>query len=206
MPDLPIVAPGYEDEDFSETQALEACLMNICVLGRATLTEAMEASMKRPFFRVLRGLELAVLLAAAGLLIWSIAAKQSTLTVLEAVFLLAMAGFFYLQQFVLYPRRAVKNQLTRQALEDGAEALENRLWFTPENVANRRGEGDQLLHMPYENIKRVTETEHLIVLTTRRNRLIPLDKAGFANGSAEDLYRLLESKCKLSPNRKKVSA
>ena len=197
MPDLPIVAPGYEDE--SRNEAPEGCLMNTCLLGRGVLTEAMTASMKRPFFRVLRGLELAVLLAAAGLLVWAFAAKQSALTVLEAVFLLVMAGFFYLQQFVLYPRKAVKNQLQRQALEEGAEALENRLWFTPENVANRRGEGDQLLHMPYENIKRVTETEHLIVLTTRRNRLIPLDKAGFTNGTAEDLYRLLEDKCKLRP-------
>ena len=204
MPELPMVAPGYEDEYLDETP--EGCLMNLCVLDRGVLTEAMEASMKRPFFRVLGGIELAVLLAAAGLLIWALAARQSALTVLEAVFLLAMAGFFYLQQFVLYPRRAVKNQLLRQALEDGAEALENRLWFTPENVANRRGEGDQLLHMPYENIKAVTETERLIVLTTRRNRLIPLDKAGFTNGTAEDLYRLLEDKCHLRPHRKKVSA
>lgn len=204
MADLPVVAPGYEDESPDETP--EGCLMNLCVLDRGVLTEAMEASMKRPFFRVLGGIELAVLLAAAGLLIWAVAARQSVLTVLEAIFLLAMAGFFYLQQFVLYPRRAVKNQLLRQALEDGAEALENRLWFTPENVANRRGEGDQLLHMPYENIKAVTETERLIVLTTRRNRLIPLDKAGFTNGTAEDLYRLLEDKCHLRPNRKKVSA
>lgn len=200
MPELPIVAPGYEEEnEAAEAEALSGCLTNLCVLDREVLTEAMRGAMDRPFFRVLRIVELAVIAAAIGLLIWTLAAKQDLSTVLQAVFLLAAAAFFYVQQFVRYPKKAVKNQLTRQALDDGSAALENRLYFTAENVANRRGEGEQLLHMPYENIKRVSETRRLILLTTRRNRVIPLDKRGFSNGGPAELYRLLAEK---APNAK----
>lgn len=198
MSELPIVAPGYE-EAYAEPEDLSACLTNRCVIDRSVLTEAMQAAMNRPFFRVLRIIDLAVIAAALGLLVWSLAAKQSVITVLEALFLLGAALFFYVQQFVRYPKQAVKTQITRQALEDGTDALENRLYFTEENVANRRGEGDLILHMPYENITRVSETRRLILLTTRRRRLIPLDKHGFANGGPEELYRLLAVK---APNAK----
>ena len=204
MSDLPIVAPGYEEpEEQSELEALEGCLMNTCVIDKAVLTETMKAGMRRPFFRFLFWTELLVTAAALGLLIWAVAAKQSTATILQAVFLLVMAGFFFVQQFLLYPKRAVKNQLLRQALDDGTTELTNRLWFTEENVANRRGEGDEIRHMEYKKIKRVSETKNLILLTTRRNRLISLDKKGFENGTAEDLYRLLDAKCPKLKKRKK---
>ena len=195
MSDLPIVAPGYEEPEAGpELDALAGCLMNTCVIDRSVLTETMKAAMRRPFFRFLRWVELIVLAAALGLLIWTLAAKQDLSTVLQAVFLLAAAAFFYLQQFVFYPRRAVKNQLLRQAMDDGTTELTNRIWFTQENVANLRGDGDELRHMDYKKIKRISETRNLILLTTRRNRLISLDKKGFENGTAEDLYRLLAEK------------
>ena len=207
MSDLPIVAPGYEEpEAESELDALSGCLMNTCVLNKAVLTESMKAAMRRPFFRFLFWTELLVTAAALGLLIWAIAAKQSGSTILQALFLLGMAAFFFVQQFVLYPRRAVKNQLLRQAMDDGAAELPNRLWFTEENVANCRGEGDEIRHMDYKKIKRVTETRNLILLTTRSNRLISLDKKGFENGSAEDLYRLLDQKCPKLKKKKKANA
>ena len=200
MSELPIIAPGYEEPDAeSELDALSGCLMNTCVVDEAVLTEALRVAMDRPFFRVLRWVERLVMAAALGLLIWAVAAKQSVITVLEAVFLLAMAAFFYLQQFVFYPRKAVKNQLARQAVEDGQAALVNRIYFTEANVANRRGEGDLVLHMGYEKLKRLSETPRLLILTTRSNRLIPLDKRGFANGTAEDLKKLLARK---APNLK----
>lgn len=194
MSELPMIAPGYEDREPPD-QDLSGCLSNLCVIDSAVLTEAMRAAMNRPFFRLLRIAEL--LLAALFLagLIWAAVTSQGLGTLLWYAFLLLMLGFFFIQQFIWYPKRAVKNQLRRQALEDGAAALTNRLWFTEENVANRRGEGDQLLHMDYDRIKRVSETPRLIVLTTRANRLIPLDKAGFENGGPEDLLKLLERKC-----------
>lgn len=204
MSDLPIVAPGYEEpEAASEREALEGCLKNTCVIDKAVLTETMKAAMRRPFFRFLFWTELLVMAAALGLVIWAVAAKQGAATILQAAFLLLMAGFFFVQQFVLYPKRAVKNQLLRQAMDDGTTELTNRLWFTEENVANLRGEGDELRHMEYKKIKRVSETKNLILLTTRRNRLISLDKKGFENGTAEDLYKLLDQKCpKLKKKRK----
>lgn len=193
MAELPFVAPGYEEEiEAPEAEALSGCLMNTCVIDKAVLTEAMGAAMRR--FRVLRGVELLVIAAALGLVIWAIAAKQAGSTLVQALFLLAAAVFFYTQQFLLYPRRAVKNQLLRQALDEGSTALENRLWFTEENVANRRGESDELRHMDYQKIKRVSETERLIVISTRSRSLIPLDKSGFENGGPEELFRLLKRK------------
>lgn len=197
-------APGGEAAPAPEA-ALAGCLMNCCVIDKAVLTEAMRAAMRRPFFRVLRAVELVLIAAALGLVIWALAAGQDSGTVLQAVFLLAAALFFFVQQFVLYPRRAVKNQLLRQALDEGSTALRNRIWFTEENLANLRGESDQLRHMDYQKIKRVTETRRLILLTSRRNRVTPLDKQGFANGTAEDLFRLLAVKApKAKTERRKT--
>lgn len=199
MPDLPMIAPGYGPEDESdEAEALAGCLSNTCVIDKSVLTECMRAAMRRPFFRVLRWIELLVMAAALGLLIWAVAAKQSTSTILQAVFLLVMAAFFFVQQFLLYPRRAVKNQLLRQAVDDGTTELRNRLWFTEENVANRRGDAEEIRHMEYKKIKRVTETRRLIILTTRRNRLIPLDRSGFENGTEEDFRKLLAARTGLT--------
>ena len=206
MSDLPIVAPGYEEpEAESELDALSGCLKNTCVIDKAVLTESMKAAMRRPFFRFLFWTELIVMAAALGLLIWAIAARQSSTTILQAVFLLVMAGFFFVQQFILYPRRAVKNQLLRQAMDEGTTELTNRLWFTEDSVANLRGDSDEVRHMEYKKIKRVMETRNLILLTTRRNRLISLDKRGFENGTAEDLYRILEAKCPKLQKRKKAA-
>ena len=129
-----------------------------------------------------------------GLLIWALADGQTRFA-LWCGFLLLMLGFYYVQQFVRYPKKAVKNQLRRQAVDDGAEELVNRLYFTEENIGNRRGDSDLVLHMDYGKLKRITETPNLIVLTTKANRLISLDKTGFENGTAEDLKKLLQNKC-----------
>ncbi|MBO4418924.1 MAG: YcxB family protein [Oscillospiraceae bacterium] len=193
MPDLPIVAPGYAPEE-PEAEDLSGCLTNTCVLNRAVLTETMQAAMNRPFFRVLRVGEPLLALLCLGLLIWAVTDGQPRYAI-WCGFLLVMLGFFYVQQFLLYPKKAVKNQLLRQLRDDGAAELENRLYFTQESVANRRGDSAQVLHMDYGKIRRVTETERLIVLTTRTRRLIPLDKSGFENGTVEDLNALLQAKC-----------
>ena len=204
MSDLPIVAPGYEPEaEAREAEALDGCLANTCVIDKDVLAETMKAGMRRPFFRFLFWTELVLTAAALGLVVWAILTKQQTSTILRSAFLLVMAAFFFVQQFILYPKRAVKNQLLRQAMDDGTTELTNRLWFTEENVANRRGDGEEIRHMDYKKIKRVSETRRLILLTTRRNRLIPLDKKGFENGTAEDLYILLGRKCpKLKKGKK----
>ena len=112
MAELPIVAPGYEEEnEAAEAEALSGCLMNLCVIDKAVLTEAMGAALRRPFFRILRAVELIVAAAALGLVIWAIASKQAGSTLVQACFLLAAAAFFYAQQFHLYPRRAGKPAL-----------------------------------------------------------------------------------------------
>jgi len=193
MPDLPIVAPGYAPEE-PEAEDLSGCLANTCVLDRAVLTETMQAAMNRPFFRVLRVGEPLLALLCLGLLIWAVTDGQPRYAV-WCGFLLVMLGFFYVQQFLLYPKKAVKNQLLRQLRDDGAAELENRLYFTQESVANRRGNSDQVLHMDYSKLKGITETRSLIILTTKANRLISLDKNGFTNGTAQDLKQLLAEKC-----------
>ena len=194
MSDLPMNAPGFAPDGGTQADGMEGVLTNRCVIDRAVLTEAMDGAMRTPFFRVLRVLEPILAVLALGLLIWAVSARRGTGPVIWNGFLLVMVSFFYVQQFIIYPRRAVKNQLTRQLLDDGTEALENHLYFTEENVANRRGQADALLHMDYAKIKRVSGTKRLILLTTRANRVIPLDRAGFSGGTAEDLLRLLREK------------
>ena len=194
MTELPFIAPGYEAREPEEPQVPAGALTNLCVIDKSVLAEAMAGAMRTPFLRFLRVLEPILAALALGLLLWAILARRGAGPVLWGAFLLTMVLFFYLQQFILYPRRAVRNQLTRQILEDGTDRLENRLYFTEENVANRRGQGDALLHMDYSKIKRVSGTKRLILLTTRANRVIPLDRAGFSGGTAEDLLRLLREK------------
>lgn len=194
MSELPFTAPGCGAGDPTGPEIPAETLTNLCVIDRSVLAEAMTGGMSTPFFRFLRVLEPILAALALGLLLWAILARRGTGPVLWGGFLLTMVLFFYFQQILLYPRRAVKNQLTRQILEDGIDRLENRLYFTDENVANRRGQGDTLLHMDYSKIKRVSGTPRLILLTTRANRIIPLDRAGFSGGTAEDLLRLLREK------------
>ena len=199
MPDLPMIAPGYGEEDVSDYEDLSSCLSNTCVIDRSVLTESLRAALDHPFFRVLRILEPALMVLCLGMLIWTIATHKGTGPAVLIGLVLAAVAAIYWAQFIRYPKKSIHDQILRQVLEDGTDALTNRLWFTEANVANRRGNRRDVLHMSYDRIKRVYETRRLIVLTTRRNRLIPLDKAGFENGSAEDLYRLLAVK---APNAK----
>jgi len=194
MSDLPPVAPGYETEYGTEVEDVSGCLSNCCVLDRQTLTEAMALALKTPFFRFLRILEPCLAAVSLGLLIWALVKGLGTTPVLFYSLLLAAPVYFWLQQFVLYPRRAVKNQLLRQYADFGSEVPENRLYFKAENIANRRGEAEELLHMPYTKLRKVIEGSRLIVLVTKSRNAIPLDRAGFENGDAEDLLRLLAEK------------
>lgn len=194
MSELPIVAPGYEPEyETPVAEDLTGILSNTCVIDKRVLTECIRTAMNRPFFKVLRWVEIVLAVLCVGLTVKAIQGGEARLAVWCGS-VAVMIGFFFLQQFVLYPKKAVKNQITRQAMDDGTLALENRLWFKDENVANRRGEQEQILHMPYANIRRVTETSRLFVITTKHNRLIPLDKAGFADGTAEDFRRRIAEK------------
>ena len=194
MYQLPIVAPGYGEEPPRE-EDLSRCLSNTCVIDKAVLTEALRGALDRPFFRILRIGEPLLIALCLGLLIWTLAARRGTGPAVLLGFVLVSVCLLYWLQFIRYPKKSVHDQLVKQAVEDGTLELENRLYFTQENVANRRGKRRDTLHMGYDKIKRVFETPRLIVLTTRRNRLIPLDKAGFANGGPEELYRLLTRKC-----------
>ncbi|MCR5552421.1 MAG: YcxB family protein [Oscillospiraceae bacterium] len=195
MTDLPPVAPGYETEyDLPEAEDVSGCLANCCVLNKETLTEALSLALRTPLFRVLRILEPCLAAIALGLLIWALVKQLGTAPVLFYGLLLAALLYFYLQQFVLYPKKAVKNQLIRQGTDYGTPELENWLYFKEENVANRRGEAEELLHMPYDKLRRIIVGERLIVLVTKSRNSIPLDRAGFENGSAEDLLRLLARK------------
>ncbi len=200
MSDLPVVAPGYEPEDAPERENLEGVLCNRCVLNEKTLREAMRAAMRStPLLRILRVGEPILALLALGLLIWSLIESQSDLAVLRNVFMFIMIVYFYLQQFVFYPRKAVKNQLRRQISDDGAAELENRLFFREENVANLRGDAEVPLHMPYGKIKRVFADGRLIVISTASKNTIPLDREGFSNGTEEDFWRLIR---RLAPQAK----
>ena len=195
MSDLPIVAPGYETEEAPERENLDGVLCNRCVLDEQTLRAAMDAAMRaNPGLRFAGILEPVLALVALGLMIWSIAARAGAAAILLSAFLLGMLIYFYLQQFVLYPKKAVKNQLLRQATGDGSLAPENRLFFREENVANLRGEAEEPLHMPYEKIKRVFADGRLIVIQTRSKNNIPLDREGFSNGTEEDFWRILRQK------------
>ncbi len=192
MSDLPIVAPGYEPEEAPERENLEGVLCNRCVLDEKTLREAMDAAMRtNPALRVGRILEPILAVLALGLLILAAVTRAGLTAILLNAFLLLMLTYFYLQQFVIYPRRAVKNQLLRQARDDGTLTLENRLFFREENVANLRGEADEPLHMPWSKIKSAAASGRLIVLTTKSKNVIPLDRKGFSEGTEEDFWRLL---------------
>jgi len=166
-------------------------LSHRCVLSEQTLRRAMDLALKAAFFRVLRVLEPLLAAVSLALLIWALAKGLGTAPVLFYSLLLAASVFFYVQQFIRYPRRAVKNQLLRQAADWGTPEPEARLWFGPESVARCVGDADEPQHMPYEKIRSVREDGELIVLLTRSRNVIPLPKDGFENGTAEDLWRLL---------------
>lgn len=194
MYQLPIVAPGYGEEPPRE-EGLSRCLSNTCVIDKAVLTEALRGGSGPPLFPdpADRG-------APAHRPVPGSAdldpgrppghGARGAAGLRAGIRLPALLAPVHPLPQKIRPRPAGE-----AGVEDGTLELENRLYFTQENVANRRGKRRDTLHMGYDKIKRVFETPRLIVLTTRRNRLIPLDKAGFANGGPEELYRLLTRKC-----------
>lgn len=194
MPDLPIVAPGYGEEACPAVEDLHGVLCNRTLVNKKKLIASLDVAMRTPFFRFLRILEPILVLIAAGLLLWAFITKQNAGVIIRGVFLLAMVLFFYFQQFYYYPKKAVKAQLLRYARDEGSLYVEDLLYFREENVARRRGEEGELLHMPYEKIRKVVESRDLFVIRTKSKNLIPLDKDGFENGDAEDFRRILAEK------------
>ena len=200
MTELPFIAPGYEEE--TPCESTEGVLQNRCLLDQTAFTEAMRASMHTPVFRIIRAVELFLMALFAGLLIWALIDRAGTGPVLEAALFLAMVSYFYVYQLILLPRKLVKKQILHYA--DGDDYTDNEIYFFPANVGNRRSPDAELLHMDYARIKRVNESEHYIVLTTRANALVPLDKARFSNGGPAELWPLLREKApgaKLYPLR-----
>ena len=194
MPDLPIVAPGYGEEYESEVEDLHGALRNRTIVNRGILTASLDAAMRTPFFRVLRIVEPILILVSAGLLLMAILAKQGTAAIIRNAFLLAMVLFFYIQQFFYYPKKAVRAQLLRYARDERHMNEPDILYFGDKNVARRRGEDGELLHMPYEKIKKVVESRDLFVIRTKSKNLIPLAKNGFENGDSADFRRIITEK------------
>lgn len=189
MPDLPPIAPGYETEyELPEVEDVSGVLSNRCTLNKATFTEAVRVAMRAPVLRFVRYFELFLMAVCVGLLLWAVIGKLGGRMMIWPGFALAMLLYFYWQQFINYPKKAVKNRMLRLAIDDGVEELENILYFKDENIANRRGEAETLLHMPYGKVKRLTESERLIVITTKSRHLVPLDRNGFENGTEADFW------------------
>ncbi len=195
MAELPITAPGYEaPTEAEEREDVTGVLSNRCLLNKETFTEAVKVAMGAPVLRFIRYLELFLMAVCVGLMLWALVGKQGAQMLIWPGFALAMLLYFYWQQFVNYPKKAVKNRMVRLALDEGAEELENLLYFKEENIANRRGEAETLLHMPYRKVKRLTESRRLIVITTKSRHLVPLDRQGFENGDEADFWRLIRRK------------
>ena len=195
MSDYPLDPLDIEAGQSPRQEELEGVLCNRCILEEQTLRRTMQAAMRaNPLLRIGKIAEPVLAVLALGLLIWAAVARMGRTAVLLNAFVLAMLCYFYLQQFVLYPRRAVKNQLLRQARDDGSLQVENRLFFTEQSVANLRGEAEEPLHMSYRKIKRVFADGGLIVIQTRSKNNIPLDRKGFSNGTEEDFWRLIRRK------------
>lgn len=195
MAELPITAPGYETPtEAEEREDVTGVLSNRCLLNKETFTEAVNVAMHTPILRFVRYFELLLMALCVGLLLWALIGRLGAQMLIWPGFALAMLLYFYWQQFINYPKKAVKNRMVRLALDEGAEELENILYFKDENIANRRGEAETLLHMPYRKVKRLTESDRLIVITTRSRHLVPLDRQGFANGDEADFWRLITQK------------
>lgn len=194
MSDLPMIAPGYDAEDWEPEEDVRYVLTNRCMLNRATYTEAVHTAMGTPLLRIIRYFELFLMAVILGLLLWVIIGKLGARPIIWLGFALAMLLYFYWQQFIKYPKKAVRNRMINLALNDGVDEVENYLYFKQENIANRRGDAERLLHMPYKKVKRLTESDRLIVITTKSRHAVPLDRQGFQNGTEEDFWRLIAEK------------
>ncbi len=171
------------------------CLTNESVFNRKALAEGLRAYRTGPRWIALVVIQVLLLLAAAGLLIYSIVIGQSLgpiiLNCVLVVFVLGLT--FY--ALVLSPSMSARAQIRRQEESYGLKEFKTTAVFANSAVSTYREKVSDPIRMEYQNLKQIIESKNLILLVTRRRQLFLLDRGGFQNGTEEDFWRLIAEKC-----------
>lgn len=165
-------------------------LTNSCEYNEANLTEAMTVQ-----FRASQGRKNLILYIVAGLVValclynWLALGNQKHM-IYAAILVVMCAALFFTNRTI--PGRAARRQVPLIREKNGG--LRFQVQFREDGVAMIGPTGEETSLVPYGQLEKLVETEHLILLFNREKHMILLDRAGFRGGSEANFWQLLRDK------------
>lgn len=165
-------------------------LINVCAYDAAHLAEALGYQMRTA--RKMRNLLLcaaALIILVYSLWIWFIVGESKYWA--TAALSLVMLGMLAFTNFAA-PRLTAKNQAAKLREANGGSDF--RFEFREENlqITLPSGEEDPVA---YDSLTRAVRTKSLVLVFTKAQTMLILDRAGFQNGTEEDFWTRLKEKC-----------
>lgn len=178
-----------------ETAQATPALTNECEFNRENLETSLRAYMKTPMNIVADVLYVAIIVTQ----ILSMAIPRAMgipITIRPLSILVIVIGVFMLcWRHLFLPKYSAKVQIKRREELLGVDRFPMELELRDDALVSRVPQFNEERSLPYDKLRRIQETEKLIVLITKQRQLMTLDKAGFRNGTEEDFWRLISEKC-----------
>lgn len=166
---------------------MEPLLTNHCRMDKTTLQKAFTLISKRS--RI-------VLFIGAGLML-ALAILLTCLGNLDLItFILYVGSVVYLYLALRQTARLTKFQIQRFEENYQSDYLDTSVEFFPEEYQGRREGADAAGNRTkYAQIKRILESEEVIVIQTPARQFVILDRNRFEGGTEADFWRLMNEKC-----------
>ena len=165
-------------------------LINVCNYDAAHLGQALGYQMRSARKRMnLLLCAAALIILGYSLWVWLIGGESKYWA--TAFLSLVMLGLMAYTNFVV-PGRTAKAQAAKIQEVNGGTAF--RFEFREEDVLMTLPSGEQD-PVSNDNLTRAVQTKDLILVFTKVQTMLILDRAGFQNGTEEDFWALLPEKC-----------
>ena len=171
---------------------MEPVLKNRCLLNREIAAKS--------YVRLL--LPRICILILTGLMVLGVAVRHTVLDLRQLygprlLFLVLEYGLGILAIYLglSFPRRTA-NQVFRRVKEQyRADEYERTNSFFPQEILSESSVSSDCIHLPYDNVVRITKWKGYIILHTTAQMLYMLDSTRFENGTEDDFWRLMNEKC-----------
>ena len=166
-------------------------LLNVCDYDAAHLGEALGYQMRSG--REVRNLFLiaaALIILGYSLYVWLIGgeSKYWATAFLSVVMLVLLAFTNYAAPMLTARRQAAKIREVH-----GGSAF--RFEFREEDLGMTQPSGEQSEPVAWDSLTRAAQTRDLILVFTKNQTMLILDRSGFQNGTEDDFWRLISEKC-----------
>lgn len=166
-------------------------LTNACEYNESVLTEALTVQLRETQRRKNLIFVVVISLLLVFCLVTWIASKDSHYLVLSILCLFLYGMLYFNARFL--PGRTAKLQVPRIQQKNGGLLFQAQ--FLDEDITVLNPTGEESGRVPYPELEKLVETEHLILLFNRDKHMILLNRDGFRGGSEADFWRRMNEKC-----------